>query len=56
MQVSPTAAFCFVCRAPDPVLPRAAREPARRKMWLTGGLAAVAWLATCVGLWLTFSR
>ncbi len=56
-QVAPTAGFCFVCRAPDPVLPHAARYRAgRRQLWITGSIAAVAWLAACVGLWLTFAH
>ncbi len=57
LRVSPTARFCFVCRVPDPVWTAPARRPAsRRKLYISGGIAALAWLATCVGLWLTFSH
>jgi hypothetical protein len=57
LRISSTARFCFVCRVRDPILPAATRKSAsRRKLFIGGGIAALAWVATCVGLWLTFSR
>jgi hypothetical protein len=57
LRIATSARFCYVCRVPDPVLPAAARmQTRRRKLLVGGGIAAVAWVATCVGLWLTFAR
>jgi hypothetical protein len=57
LRIATTARFCYVCRVPDPVLSVAAgKRGRRRKLVISGGVAALAWVATCVGLWLIFSR